>query len=64
MDGVVRQVNTRVPGKGCNWWVKTANGERFQVCKLVMFVGDTAVTLLVINSLEKLCRLVSEFYTV
>ena len=55
MDGVVREVNVRVLGKGLK--VLSANGGRFEINQL-LFTGDTA---LVADSEEKLCRLVSEF---
>ena len=50
MDGVVRQVNVRVE-------LLSANGGRFEINQL-LFADDTA---LVVDSEEKLCRLVSEF---
>ena len=55
MDGVVREVNDRVLGKGLE--LLTANGGRFEINQL-LFADDTA---LVADSEEKLCRLVSEF---
>ena len=55
MDGVVREVNVRVPGKGLE--LLSANGGRFEINQL-LFSDDTA---LVADSEEKLCRLVSEF---
>ena len=55
MDGVIREVNVRVLGKG--WELLRANGGRFEVNQ-VLFADDTA---LVADSEEKLCRMVSEF---
>ena len=55
MDGVVREVNVRVLGKGLQ--LLSANGGRFEINQL-LFTDDTA---LVADSKEKLCRLVSEF---
>ena len=55
MDGVVRDVNVRVLGKGLE--LLSANGGRFEI-KELLFADDTA---LVADSEEKLCRLVSEF---
>ena len=55
MDGVVREVNVRVLGKGLE--LLSANGGRFEI-NLLLFADDTA---LVADSEEKLCRLVSEF---
>ena len=54
MDGVVREVNVRVLGKGLV--LLSANGGRFEINQLLL-ADDTA---LVAHS-EKLCRLVSEF---
>ena len=54
MDGVVREVNVRVLGKGLE--LLSANGGRFDINQLLF--ADTA---LVADSEEKLCRLVSEF---
>ena len=54
MDGVVREVNVRVLGKGVE--LLSANSGRFEINQL-LFADDTA---LVADS-EKLCRLVSEF---
>ena len=54
MDGVVREVNVRVLGKGLE--LLSANGGRFEINQL-LFTDDTA---LVAYSEEKLCRLVSE----
>ena len=54
MDGVVREVNVRVLGKGLE--LLSANGGRFEK-KQMLFANDTE---LVADS-EKLCRLVSEF---
>ena len=55
MDGVVREVNVRVLGKGLE--LLSSNGGVFEVNQL-LFGDDTA---LVADSEEKLCRLVSEF---
>ena len=55
MDGVVRELNVRVFGKGLE--LLSANGGRFEINQL-LFADDTA---LVADSEEKLCRLVSEF---
>ena len=55
MDGVVREVNVRVLGKGLE--LLNANGGRFEINQL-LFADDTV---LVAVSEEKLCRLVSEF---
>ena len=55
MDGVVREVNVRVLGKGLE--LLSTNGGRFEINQL-LFENDTA---LVADSEEKLCRLVSEF---
>ena len=55
MDGVVREVNVRVLGKGLE--LLSANGGRFEI-KQLLFADDTA---LLADSEEKLCRLVSEF---
>ena len=54
MDGVIREVDVRVLGKGLE--LLSANGGRFEINQL-LFVDDTA---LVADSEEKLCRLVSE----
>ena len=54
MDGVVREVNVRVYGKGLE--LLSANGGRFEINQL-LFADDTA---LVADSEEKLCRLMSE----
>ena len=54
MDGVVREVNVRVLGKGLE--LLRANGGMFEIYQL-LFADDTA---LVAASEEKLCRLVSE----
>ena len=54
MNGVVREVNVRVLGKGLE--LLSANGGRFEINQL-LFAYDTS---LVADS-EKLCRLVSEF---
>ena len=58
MDGVVREVNVRVHGKGLQ--LLSAIGGRSEINQL-LFADDTA---LVADSEEKLCRLVSEFGTV
>ena len=55
MDGMVREANVRVLGKGLE--LLSANGGRFEINQL-LFAHDTA---LVADSEEKLCRLVSEF---
>ena len=55
VDGVVREVNIRVLGKGLE--LLSANGGRFEINQL-SFADDTA---LVADSEEKLCRQVSEF---
>ena len=55
MDGVAREVNVRVLGKGLE--LLSANGGRFEINQL-LFADDTA---LVADSGENLCRLVSEF---
>ena len=55
MDGVVREVNVRVLGKGLE--LLSANGGRFEINQL-LFADDTAP---VADSQEKLGRLVSEF---
>ena len=55
IDGVVREVNVRVLGKGLE--LLSANGGRFEINQL-LFADDTA---LVADSEEKLCRFVSEF---
>ena len=54
MDGVVREVNVRVLGKGLE--LPSANGGRFEINQL-LFADDTA---LVADS-EEMCRLLSEF---
>ena len=55
MDGVVRELNVRVFGKGLE--LLSANGARFEINQL-LFADDSA---LVTNSEENLCKLVSEF---
>ena len=55
MDGVDREVNARVLGKGLEQL--SVNGCRFEINQL-LFADDTV---LVADSEEKLCRLVSEF---
>ena len=54
-DGVVREVNVRVLGKGLE--LLSVNGGRFEINQL-LFADDTA---LVADSDEKLYRLVSKF---
>ena len=51
----MRKVNVRVLGKGLE--LLSANGGRFEINQL-LFVDHTA---LVVDSEEKMCRLVSEF---
>ena len=58
MDGVVREVNVRVLGKGLE--LLSANGGRFERNQL-LFADDTA---LVADSEEKFGRLLSEFGSV
>ena len=58
MDGVVREVNVRMLGKGLE--LLSANGGRFEINEL-LFADDTAF---VADSEEKFCRLVSEFGSV
>ena len=53
-DGVVREVNVRLLGKGLE--LLSANGGRFEI-KQLLFADDTA---LVADLVEKLCRLLSE----
>ena len=53
MDGVVREVNVRVLGKGLE--LQSVNGDRFEINQL-LFADDTSV---VADSEDKLCRLVS-----
>ena len=55
MDGVVREVNVRVLGKGLE--LLSANGGKYEINQL-LFADDTA---LVADSEEKLCRLLSEY---
>ena len=55
MDGVVREVNVRVLGKGLK--LLSVNGNRFEINQL-LFADDTA---LVAEAEENLSRLVSEF---
>ena len=55
IDGVVREMNVRVLGKGQD--LLSANGGRCDINRL-LYADDTA---LVADSEEKLCRLVSEF---
>ena len=54
-DGVVRNLNARVLGKGLE--MRSVNGGRFEINQM-LFADDTA---LVAESEEKLCILVSEF---
>ena len=54
MDGVVREVNVRMLGKGLE--LLSADGSRFEI-NLLLFADET----LVADSKGKLCRLVSEF---
>ena len=58
MEGVVREVNVRVLGKGLE--LLNANGGGFEINQL-LFADDTA---LVADSEEKFCILVIEFGTV
>ena len=55
MDGLIREMNVRVLGKGLE--LLSANGGRFEI-NLLLFADDTA---LVADSEDKLCRLVTEF---
>ena len=55
MDGVVREVNVRLHGKGLE--LLSVNGGRFEINQL-LFSDDTALVAVLD---EKLCRLVSEF---
>ena len=55
IDGVVREVNARVPVRGLE--LLSARGGRFEISQ-PLFTDNTA---LVADSKEKLCRLVSEF---
>ena len=55
MDGMVREVNVRVLGKGLE--LLSVNGGKFEI-KQLLFADDTTV---VADSEKKLCRLVSEF---
>ena len=55
VDGVVREVNVRVLGKGLE--LLSVNGGRFKINQL-LFADDTA---LVADAEKKLGRLVSEF---
>ena len=52
MDGVVREVNVKVLGKGLE--LLSVNGRRFEIDQLLFAV-------LVADTNEKLCRLASEF---
>ena len=58
MDGVVREVNVRVVGKGLE--LLSANGGRFEIIQLLF--ADYAA--LVANSVEKFSKLLSEFGSV
>ena len=55
MDGVVREVNARMLGKGPE--LLSVNGGIFEI-NLLLFADDTALEA---DSEEKLCRLKSEF---
>ena len=55
MDGVVREVNVTVLGKGLE--LLNVNGGRFEINQL-LFADNTV---LVADSEEKLCRLASKF---
>ena len=55
MDGVVRVVNVRVLGKGLE--LLSANGDRFEINQ-PLFADDTTQ---VVDSEDKLCRLLREF---
>ena len=57
MDGVVREVNVRVFGKGLE--LLSANDGRFEIIQL-LFADDTVL----LADSGKLCRLVSEFVRV
>ena len=56
MDGVVREMNVRVLGKGLE--LLSANGGRFEISSCYLQLDDTE---LVADSKEKLCRLVNKF---
>ena len=58
MDGVVREVNVRMLGKGLE--LLRANGGRFEINEL-LFADDTTF---VADSEDKFSRLVSEFGSV
>ena len=58
MDGVIREVNVKVLGKGLE--LLSVNGGRLEINQL-LFADDTA---LVADLEDKLCRLVTEFGTV
>ena len=55
IDGVVREVNVRVLGKGQE--LPSVNSSRFEISQLLL-ADNTA---LVVDSEEKLCSLVTEF---
>lgn len=55
MDGVVREVNARVLGRGLE--LVGENGQVYEV-NLMLFADDTVI---VADSKEKLCRLIDEF---
>ena len=54
IDGVVREVNARVLGKGLE--LLSENGSRFEINQLLL-ADDRAI----VADSEKLCRLVNEF---
>ena len=54
MDGVVREVNVKVLGKGLE--LLSANGDRFEI-NLLLVADDTAL----VDDSKKLCRPVNEF---
>ena len=56
MNGVVREVNVTVLGKGLE--LLSANGGRFEINQL-LFADDTA---LVADSAEKLCKVIINYY--
>ena len=55
MDGVIREVNARMLGKGLG--LHSVNGGRFEIYRL-LFADETS---LVADSEDKLCSLVSLF---